>query len=260
MEKQEGYGPYCTVSFDCDFPRDVEVLPEVSRLFRERQYVASFACIGRWVRQFPEEHRCLVADGHELLNHTETHPNLFHPGYSYASDPDLSTKHFNQISERERRREIELCDATFKEILGYNAKGFRTPHFGHQHVNDVYGVLNDLDYSFSSSVMVADPAHCALPYRTEPGVWEFPVSPCPDHPHGLLDSWHAIGKTNPSHNRPGELAGLFRISAERIQRCGGHLNIYLDPKASLESGELHGILDCLRATRLPVVTYDQLCV
>lgn len=258
MDRQAGFGPYCTLSFDVDFPRDVAVLPDLVEQLQQHGVVASFACIGRWVREFPDEHRGLVDNGMELLNHTETHPNLYHPDYEYSISADLSRHRFNEITVEERRREIVACHQTFVEILGRPPAGFRTPHFGHLHVDDIYSSLAELGYRFSSSVMAADRGNSGVPFQRGDGVWEFPVSPCPDHPFGVLDSWHAIGKRHPRHARPGELAAMFEACADRVKANGGYLNAYLDPKACVDSGELERILGGLANSGLPLVTYGNL--
>lgn len=258
MDRQQGFGPYSTLSFDVDFPRDVAVLPRLVEMLQRHGVVASFACIGRWVRQHPVEHRVLAESGQELLNHTETHPNLYHPEYDYATAPDLSRFRFNEITPEERRREIAACHQSFIDILGRPPAGFRTPHFGQLHVDDVYPVLAELGYRFSSSVMAANPRNAGVPYRVYDELWEFPVSPCPNHPFGVLDSWHAIGKGNPSHPRPGALTAMFQVAAARISADGGYLNAYLDPKACVDSGELERILCCLLDSGLPIVTYGDL--
>lgn len=258
MEAQQGFGPFCTLSFDCDFPRDVEALPQVAGLLGNYGFPASFACIGQWVRRFPREHRCLVEAGCELLNHTHTHPNLYHPDYAYARGPELSRKRFDLLVPRERRQEMELGHVTFVEVLGYAPTGFRTPHFGVLHTEDVYPMLRSLNYRFSSSVIAGASPSSGVPYQTPSGIWEFPLSPCPAHPFGVFDSWHSLGKRDGAHARPGELTALFVRLCEQVQGRGGYVNIYLDPRDSLDSGELRRMLDYLRGSGLVVLTYGAL--
>ncbi|MBM3279379.1 MAG: polysaccharide deacetylase family protein [Candidatus Handelsmanbacteria bacterium] len=258
MEAQQGFGPFCTLSFDCDFPRDVEALPEVCSLLEQYGVAASFACIGQWVQRYPAEHRCLVEAGFELLNHTQTHPNLYHPDYAYARGADLSRKRFDLLVPREKRAEIEEAHATFVEVLGYAAYGFRTPHFGTLHTPEVYPILSELKYRFSSSVMAGASPRGGIPYQAGGGVWEFPLSPCPAHPFGVLDSWHSLSKRDPAHGRPGELTSLFVRLGEQVQGRGGYVNIYLDPRDALDSGELRRILDYLRHSGLVVLNYADL--
>ncbi len=243
MRKQNGIGPYCVLSFDCDFPRDIEVLPVLVDLLKKYQVTASFACIGRWIREYPAPHQLLVDEGFEILNHTETHPNLYHPDYDYACTEDLSRQRFNEISFEERRLEIVRCHETIQEVLGVVPQGFRSPHFGSLHVEDIYGVLAECGYSYSSSVTTA--VRGGSPYRLANGIWEVPVSPCPQHPFGVLDSWHSLAKHGASHTAAGELSDLFSHLLREVGHGGGLANVYFDPKDVFESGEMERMLGIL---------------
>lgn len=256
MEQGREIGPYCVLSFDCDFPRDIAVLPQLVEVLDRYDVKASFACIGQWVRAYPAEHGCLVEAGHELLNHTQTHPNLYHPGYDYARTADLSKQYFNRIGRDARREEIERCHATFSEILGVVPTGFRTPHFGALHVDDVYPILAELGYRFSSSLTAGRLG--VKPFRVEDRLWEVPLSPCPLHPFGVFDSWHSLAKTNASHAGEGELAGLFSQLVDFVSSQGGLANVYFDPCDMLGSGEMERVLELLVESGLPVITYGEL--
>lgn len=256
MRTPNHFASRCIISFDCDFPRDVNVLPKLVDLLDDYGCRASFACIGQWVKKYASEHRHLVAAGHEIINHTETHPNLYHPNYDYACSEDLSRAYFNRISKDERRREIERGHATIVDVLGVFPNGFRTPHFGALHVDDVYSILADLDYTFSTSVPVAGVG--SLPFRTAEGIWEIPVSPCPKHPFGVFDSWHSIGKCKASHAGCGELTDLFGQLLDNTADSGV-ANIYLDPYDAVESGELEKMLKLLNERAIVSISYADLC-
>ena len=258
MAGQRGVQPCCVLSFDCDFPRDIEVLPELVDLLHKHQLKASFACIGQWVRAYPDEHLALVAAGHEVLNHTETHPNLYHPGYAYSRDESLSKDYFNQIGTQARREEIERCHATFAEILDISPIGYRTPHFGSLHVNDVYPILEDLGYRFSSSLVACRHPGKGRPFKVGESLWELPLSPCPQHPFGVFDSWHSISNARAWHKGEGQMAQLFCELIELVKEQGGLVNVYFDPCDMLRSGELDRVLAVLAASGLPVVSYGQL--
>ena len=258
MERQQGFAPWCTLSFDCDFPRDIEVLPQLVSLLERFGHTASFACVGQWIRRFAEAHRTLVAAGHELLNHTDTHPNLYHPGYPYARHEGLSRKRFNQIPPCERREEIERCHRTCVEVLGYAPVGFRTPHFGALHLDGVYPALAELGYRFSTSTLATAAPGNGLPHQHPCGVWEIPLSPCPAHPFGVFDSWHSLGKRRAAHAERGELAALFGRLGDRVLSGGGLVNAYFDPKDVLESGEMERILQVLKDRAIPVGSYQTL--
>ena len=258
MSRQAGWGPAGVLSYDLDFPRDIEVLPRLLQLMEARSIQGSFACIGRWVREFPDLHRSIVAAGHEILNHTENHPNLYHEHYDYARAEGLCRERFDRIGSAARRREIEAGHATLGDVLGVEAEGFRTPHFGSLHTPDVHEILQDMGYRFSSSTMCWRTA-TGLPYEACPGLWEFPLSPCPRHPLGVFDSWHALGKNAGSHGEPGALAALLRQLLETVSEQGGFANIYLDPRDPLDSGELERILDVAQSGAVPFTTYGALC-
>ena len=257
MRQQGGWGPFCVLSFDCDFPRDIEALPELVDLLDRYGVKASFACIGQWITAYPDEHRHLVAAGHELINHTQTHPNLYHPGYDYARAPGLSRDYFNRIGAEARRGEIEACHATFAEVLGVEPVGYRSPHFGTLHVDDVYPVLAQLGYRFSSSLAAGLNVLQGRPFQVADGLWELPLSPCPRHPYGVFDSWHSLAKTGASHGEAGALAGLFGELLGQVVRCGGLANIYLDPCDMLRSGEMERLMAVLADREIPVASFGE---
>ena len=258
LAAQRGWDPCCTLSFDCDFPRDVEILPQVVDLLDKRDFKASFACIGQWIQKFPDEHRLLVGAGHEIVNHTHTHPNLYHPGYAYARHEELSRERFNSISAAQREVEINRCHQVCADVLDCEPIGFRSPHFGVLHVDDVYPMLSALGYRYSSSKMAAASPTLGLPYVCHPGIWELPLSPCPQHPFGVFDSWHSIGKENAAHAGVGGLAALFTDLAERVMGGGGYVNVYFDPLDAVESGEFGRILEFLSDSGLRVAAYRDL--
>jgi peptidoglycan-N-acetylglucosamine deacetylase len=259
MKERGAFESRCIISFDCDFPRDVEALRPLVRLLGEFAARASFACIGQWVCAYSDEHRRLVDAGHEIVNHTQTHPNLYHADYDYAREEGLSHEYFNRIGLAGRRREIERGHAQISEVLGVEPTGFRTPHFGALHVDDIYGILAEIGYRFSSSTMVSRAG--PMPYRTGEGIWEIPVSPCPQHPFGVFDSWHSIGKSKASHSSQGELTALFAdlLDAVFVGKEGGLVNIYLDPYDAVESGELRTMLELLQERSISTTDYSDLC-
>ena len=258
MSGQRGFGPCTTLSFDVDFPRDIAALPSVVELLERYEVRASFACIGRWIREYPSEHKSIVDAGFEVLNHTETHPNLYHPDYDYAAGDDLARERFNQIDPSRRREEIARCHQTCVEVLGVEPAGFRTPHFGALHVSDVYAMLAELGYRFSSSTVASQTKTSGLPYRTDEGIMEFPLSPCPEHPFAVFDSWHSLSKQKAGHAKPGRLAELFGQLSECARRDGGYVNVYFDPHDTLHSGELERVVAQISQAQITVVDYAEL--
>ena len=77
--RQHGLAPLnravYVLSFDCDYEKDIKRLPYLLDVLAEHNIKASIACIGMWVERFPEIHRRMVSEGHEILNHTYSHPD-----------------------------------------------------------------------------------------------------------------------------------------------------------------------------------------
>ncbi len=244
-------GGRLSVSFDVDYPRDALALGPLCELLGKLEISASFAVVGALVERHPQQHRLLVDAGHELLNHTQNHPD------NELLCPD---RKFDQLSPREQAGEIALCTKTCREVLGVEPAGFRAPHFGNVRGRDFYKLLAGQGYRFSSSVLATEAESCGLPLRTPEGVWEFPVSTCPRHPFAVLDSWHALRGPGARHRGEGRFAALCRESLALAGRHGGYLNLYLDPGDVLEYPQAAEALAELSPQRhgLPVTTYSGL--
>ena len=127
-------GKKCAVSvtFDVEYDRDARALRKTIQLLNSYEVQGSFACIGRLVEQFPKEHRLIADEGHEVVNHTFSHPNhdILNP-----------RQFFNKLSPQEMEFEIAEFEKTSKNILGVMPKGFRAPHFGDLNSAGAYEIL-----------------------------------------------------------------------------------------------------------------------
>ena len=73
---------------------------------------ATFFLIGKYVRQRPEIARAILSAGHEIGNHTFSHPNLV------------------LVSGARLRQELEDCRKALEDALGMQTKLFRPPFGG----------------------------------------------------------------------------------------------------------------------------------
>lgn len=94
-----------------DGPNDPHTLRLLDVLARS-QAKATFFLIGRYVRQRPEIARSIRAAGHEIGNHTYSHPNLIF------------------VSARRLRQELEDCNKALEDALGTRVSLFRPPFGG----------------------------------------------------------------------------------------------------------------------------------
>jgi peptidoglycan-N-acetylglucosamine deacetylase len=244
-----------TLSFDCDFTKDVEAFPAVLKLLAEYEIQASFAVVGAWVEKFPDLHRALVGGGHEIVNHTWSHPDNeeLNPG-----------RKFKEISRAEKKEELERAHEAISRIMGVECEGVRIPHFKDLFTTEIYGILAELGYRYDSSTLMTGVAGGGRPFLADHGIWELPLTTCPKHPLTVLDTWHSLHVSHPfyrlSHSTSGEFCDLVDETLVAALEYGGYVNIYLDPWdiPALDgfSRVLAGIRE--RRDRLEVLLYGEI--
>ncbi len=115
------YGPVATrveaddILITIDDGPDPQHTPAILDLLDAHGRKAVFFVIGDKVRRFPDLARLIVARGHELGNHTMTHPQ---------SD-------MWRLGPSRTRREIEDCNRAIEEATGLKPRWFRAP-VGHR--------------------------------------------------------------------------------------------------------------------------------
>lgn len=216
------------LSFDCDFPEDALALPEIARQLRGHSISASFACVGRWVEDYPEAHQAVLDEGHELFNHSYSHPELVNsPQHFVSSRDDFNPRRWHELTLAERDGEIQRCQEVVGDRLGYEMNGFRAPHFGNVSAGDLYAILERLGMDFSSSVLAPHGEKFGIPLW-KGRLLEIPVTTCPRHPLTSFDSWHAFYARGGWHRN--DFAELLQKRLEGAVRGCALTNIYLDPK------------------------------
>lgn len=242
-----------TISFDCDYPEDVEAIPSVLKLLSEHAFKASFACVGHWIEKFPKEHAMILDRGHEIVNHTYSHPDneMLNPG-----------RKFKNISRSEKLDEIERCHEVCVDVLGYEPKGCRIPHFKNLFTAEIYGILKDLNYHYSSSTWLTNTASYGMPFIADEGIVEFPLSTCPSHPFTVFDTWHSLNADRLSHKikHRGEKSyyDLFNLLLNIGLETGSYINVYLDPLDIKTLSQFGGVLETIAGRDVWVATYEDI--
>ncbi|VVB66519.1 Polysaccharide deacetylase [Candidatus Gugararchaeum adminiculabundum] len=209
-----------SISFDIDYKDDIPQLKPILSLFDSYKFKASFACVGMWIEKFQREHSALVDHGHELINHTYSHPN----------NEELNPKKFSSLTSQEKLGEITKCSEICELALGYSPVGFRTPHFGSQHSSEVYSLLTEAGgFTYSSSTLAIATKSAGNPYKETNGIIEMPVASCPRHPFNTLDSFHCFRSSRSKHS-PEEFVALFKQTVEDAKARGTLANYYFDPQ------------------------------
>ena len=235
-----------TVSFDCDHRADIAALPTLLDILDSYDFTASFACIGTLIERYPAEHRLIVDHGHEVVNHTHTHP---------YSEELGSKERFDMISKSDQRKEILECHRVCKELLSYEPIGFRIPHFGIQHTDAIYPILSELGYKYSTSILAVRTKTCGLPYSVD-GIWEFPISTCPRHPFQAFDTYHAFRSKMTSHRSEDQYFETFKTMVSTIAAAGGYLATYFDPQDMCRFNDFGRFLDLLSERMRPMRFID----
>jgi len=245
-------GACFTLSFDCDYEEDVKALPQILDMLDQYGIPASFACVGRWIEEFPEIHRSLLDKGHEIINHTYSHP-----------DNEVLNPHqkFNELNREGRREEIEKCHKVCQELLNYEPAGFRTPHFGRLFSEEDYQILMELNYTYSSSTVgIATPEN-GQPFFTKEGIVEFPLSSCPKHPFTIFDSWHTTSPRTPgsAHRNNADFLKWFKRLVDLAITTRSYINVYWDPQDIIKVSSFEQVLKYLadRRDKIWLATYSQ---
>jgi peptidoglycan-N-acetylglucosamine deacetylase len=241
-----------TLSFDCDYPEDARSIPNLVKMLNTFEYKASFAVVGHWIEKFPSEHAAILEGGHEIVNHTYSHPDneLLNPG-----------RRFKDISKEEKEKEIVQCHDVCSRILGVAPKGLRIPHFKNLFSEDIYDLLLEVGYTYSTSTWITNTFSRGLPFKERHGIVEFPLATCPKHPFTVFDTWHSMTATRLSHRikhrGPESYAKLFRSLIDWAKETGSYLNLYLDPADVAKIGQFPKLLGLLADPELHTVTYEE---
>ncbi len=98
----------CALTFDAAWDdADTDQLIDILDRYGVK---ATFFMVGSWVEKYPESVKKFADKGHEIMNHSDTHP------------------HINQLSEEKIKAEIAGCADKIEAITGKRSTLFRGPY------------------------------------------------------------------------------------------------------------------------------------
>ena len=107
VEKPEGE-KVVALSFDAAWGNeDTGQLIEIMEKYNVK---TTFFVVGSWVDKYPESVKQLYDAGHEIMNHSNTHP------------------HMTELSTEKMKEEVEKCDSKIEKITGVKPTLFRAPY------------------------------------------------------------------------------------------------------------------------------------
>jgi peptidoglycan/xylan/chitin deacetylase (PgdA/CDA1 family) len=87
-------------------------VPAILKTLREHSAKITFFLTGKWIKDNPDLTRQIVADGHEIANHTFTHPDM------------------RNLSDAAIRKELSDTEALLQETAGVSPRPFFRPPYG----------------------------------------------------------------------------------------------------------------------------------
>lgn len=98
----------CSISFDAAWGNeDTHDLIEILGKYGVK---TTFFVVGEWVEKFPESVKELHQAGHEIMNHSDTHP------------------HMTKLSKEQMLTQVKGCDDKIEAITGVRPTLFRPPY------------------------------------------------------------------------------------------------------------------------------------
>lgn len=100
--------PKIALTFDAAWGN--EDTQRILQILEEQQIKVTFFVTGDWVKAYPEDVKAILAAGHDLGNHSETHLNM------------------SKLTDSEKKEEIMNVHKQVKELTGYDMFLFRPPY------------------------------------------------------------------------------------------------------------------------------------
>ncbi|MFH1317280.1 MAG: polysaccharide deacetylase family protein [Candidatus Woesearchaeota archaeon] len=163
-----------TSEIDEDDKALVEGIPKMLDLLEKNDIKATLFVVGKNVEKFPELHNMIKEKGHEIANHSYSHPT-----------------HMDKLDYKSKETEIERVEKIVWDKLKIRMTGYRSPF--NKFDSEILDILDKRNYTYDSSVLpfyypgifpISDlflkrkPYHPGKDYRKKGNrkIWEVPIS------------------------------------------------------------------------------------
>lgn len=96
------------LTFDCAW--GAEDMPRILDILKENKVKATFFVLGEWAEKFPEVIKRMVKEGHDIANHSDTHP------------------HIASLTYENIKKEIKNANDKIEKLTGKTNNLFRAPY------------------------------------------------------------------------------------------------------------------------------------
>lgn len=100
--------PEIALTFDAAWGN--EDTKQIMEILKKHDVKVTFFMTGGWVESYPDDVKMILAEGHDLGNHSQNHKNM------------------SQLSDDEKERELMSVHSRVKELTGYDMFLFRPPY------------------------------------------------------------------------------------------------------------------------------------
>jgi polysaccharide deacetylase family sporulation protein PdaB len=100
--------PKIALTFDAAWGNDDT--KKIMEILKKHDVKVTFFMTGGWVESYPDDVKMILAEGHDLGNHSQNHKNM------------------SQISDSEKEKELMSVHDKVKELTGYDMFLFRPPY------------------------------------------------------------------------------------------------------------------------------------
>lgn len=100
--------PEIALTFDAAWGN--EDTARILEILKKHQVHVTFFMTGGWVESYPDDVKAILADGHDLGNHSENHKNM------------------SQLSDEEKKQELMTVHEKVRTLTGYEMFLFRPPY------------------------------------------------------------------------------------------------------------------------------------
>jgi polysaccharide deacetylase family sporulation protein PdaB len=100
--------PQIALTFDAAWGN--EDTTQIMEILRKQDIKVTFFMTGGWVDSYPDDVKMILAEGHDLGNHSQNHKNM------------------SQLSDSEKEKELMTVHDKVKELTGYEMFLFRPPY------------------------------------------------------------------------------------------------------------------------------------